>query len=178
MDLADAKIATVSAPSTVAAQGLFRSVIAQYGRAMRIAGVVEEREAATQQGRTCRAGQLRSLTDNALYPMFQELGPGEAGCDLHGGNVGFASAMVRGDIAAGCDLVILSKFGKLEADGQGLADTFAAAADAGVPVLTRIPPAYEAAWFARIGARTVRLPAELEAIQDWLRAIGLPPPAI
>ena len=46
-----------------------------------------------------------------------------------------AAAAVRRDIAAGCDLVVLSKFGKLEAGGGGLRDAFGAAIEAGVPVL-------------------------------------------
>jgi hypothetical protein len=158
----------------VAAQDLFRRIVAEYSGAATIAGVVEEREMAMQ-GRTCRAGRLRSLPDNRLYPMFQELGPGEAGCDLQEPSVATACDAVRRDIAAGCDLAVLSKFGKLESTGHGLFGAFAAAIEAGVPVLTLIPPHHAPAWSARLGVGTVPVPAEIGAIRDWLGSLGVPP---
>ncbi|MGH7074022.1 MAG: DUF2478 domain-containing protein [Stellaceae bacterium] len=160
-------VATVHGSST-ATQQIFRTLLAEYGRSIRIVGVVEERDGPT--GRTCRAGRLRNVTDNVLYPMFEELPPGNAGCDLHGPNVTRACEAVRRDIAAGCDLVVLSKFGKLESTGQGLAAAFAAAVNAGIPLLTSVSPAYEEACAARVGARIVTIPAELDAVRDWLGA--------
>jgi hypothetical protein len=60
-----------------------------------------------------------------------------------------ACAAVCGDIAAGCDLVVLSKFGKLEAEnGSGLLAAFVAALESGVPVLTSVSPNRLAQWDA------------------------------
>lgn len=177
MDRAVAKVATLQTDQSMAVQEMFRRVVAEYGPVIRIAGVVEERETAARQGRTCRAGLLRNITDDVLYPMFQALAPGEAGCDLRGFKVTVACEAVRRDIAAGCDLVVLSKFGKLESAGEGLIGAFADAVEAGIPVLTLIPPAYEQAWSDRIGAAMVRIPAEIEAVRDWLAAVGVPRPA-
>jgi hypothetical protein len=54
-----------------------------------------------------------------------------------------AAGAVRRDIAAGCELVVLSKFGKLEAAGEGLAPAFKAALDARLPLLTSVSPLWK-----------------------------------
>ena len=49
--------------------------------------------------------------------MFIDLGSGSAACHLESAGVLAAAERVREDIAIGCDLVVLNKFGKLEAAG-------------------------------------------------------------
>jgi hypothetical protein len=56
-----------------------------------------------------------------------------------------AAVAVQRDITAGCDLVLLNKFGKLEIAGDGLASAFRAAITAGLPVLTSVSPAHDEA---------------------------------
>ena len=73
------------------------------------------------------------------------------------------------DIAAGCDLVVLSKFGKLEAAGCGLAEAFTATFAAQLPLLTSVSPALEAAWQAFAPPLFDIFPAEAEAIERWWR---------
>ena len=57
--------------------------------------------------------------------MFNDLGSGSTTCHLESACVLAAAERVREDIATGCDLVVLNKFGKLEAACGGLRDTFA-----------------------------------------------------
>jgi hypothetical protein len=65
---------------------------------------------------------------------FRDLeAPGVAMCHFDGVGAVAAAATAQSDIAAGYDLVLLSKFGKLEAAGDGLASAFRAAR---VPLLT------------------------------------------
>lgn len=47
--------------------------------------------------------------------MFKDPGPGSMAYHLDENGVARAAEAVRRDLAAGCDLVLLSKFGKLEA---------------------------------------------------------------
>ena len=49
--------------------------------------------------------------------MFNDLGSGSAACHLESAGVLAAAERVREDIAIGCNLVVLNKFGKLEAAG-------------------------------------------------------------
>lgn len=74
--------------------------------------------------RFCSAGYFRNLTTGELFSVFEDLGPGSADCHLEETGTVAAAAAVREDIAAGCDLVILSKFGKMEAVGEELLGAF------------------------------------------------------
>lgn len=164
------KIAIVRGRSTAAAQKVFQDVIERWGPQIRIAGLIEERNNAD--GRVCRAGQLRSIADNVLYSMFQIATDGTAGCDIETTGLSSASDAVCRDVAAGCDLVILSKFGKLEAAGQGLRTAFAASVEAKVPLLTYVPSTLDQAWESFAGSHAAVVPAEPLAIDDWLRSLG------
>jgi hypothetical protein len=78
---------------------------------------------------------------------------------------------VRHDIAAGCDLVLLSKFGKLEADERGLFGAFQAALDAHIPLLTSVSPAFEEPWKRLAGQSFIILPADPDAIGVWWQPV-------
>ncbi len=102
--------------------------------------------------------------------MFEELGSSSKACHLYPAGVLSATAAVQRDIANGCDFALLSKFGRLEAEGSGLVDAFTAAVEAGVPVLTSVSPAFEPA-LTRYAAPSFRwVGADIGAIEDWMRA--------
>ena len=109
-----------------------------------MAGLVAESHGLADRHR--QAGYLRNLTTGARFSIFHDLGPGVAMCHLDGVGAVAAAAAVRSDIAAGCDLVLLNKFGKLEIAGDGLASAFRAAITAGLPLLTSVSPAHDEAW--------------------------------
>lgn len=161
--------AVQGAPSSLA-QDILRVLVARWRPFARIGGVIEEGHGL--ENRSCSAGRLRSIADGRSYPIFQDLGPGSAACHLDGSGAVSASEAVRQDIAAGCDLVVLSKFGKLEAAGTGLAPAFGAAIEAGVPVLTSVSPAFEAAWARFAAPLSIALPADPERIEAWWRDVS------
>jgi hypothetical protein len=163
------RIAVVQGASTTSAQRLFQDIIERWSPQIRIGGMIETRNSAD--GRTCRAGQLRNIADNVLYPMFQEAGR-DAVCDLEDAGLHAAAEAVSHDVAAGCDLTILSKFGKLEAAGQGLRPAFTTAIHANIPLLTYVPLAIYRVWKSFVGSRVAVLPAEALAVDDWLRSLG------
>jgi hypothetical protein len=120
----------------------------------REAGVLAEHHGLAD--RACSAGFLRSILTSERFPIFRDLGPGSTTCHLDERAMLSATEAVQQDIAAGCDLVLLNKFGKLEASNSGLADAFRAAIEGDVPVLT---PASESAWQAYATPPFVALPA-------------------
>ncbi|MBS0399033.1 MAG: DUF2478 domain-containing protein, partial [Proteobacteria bacterium] len=65
-----------------------------------------------------------------------------------------------------CDVVVLSKFGKLEAARSGLVTAFQAVIDAGTPLLTSVSNKHREAWKAFAPA-AIELPAEAAALQRW-----------
>lgn len=170
MDRASGRIAVVQGASSAIVQALFSDLVARWGRTIRIAGVIEDRDGPTE-GRTCRAGELRNIADGVRYPMFEILPPGATACDINDAKVTRACGAVLSDIALGCELVVLSKFGKLEAGGGGLMAAFRAAAAADIPILTCAAPATCKAWEYLAAPSAVVLPAEPAALDAWLRAV-------
>jgi hypothetical protein len=161
-------IAVVQGASSSTVQELFWSLAGRWRPAARLAGVLAEDHGLPD--RACSAGYLRSLADGSRYSIFQDLGPGSKTCHLAGDGAVAAAAAVRRDVAAGCDLVMQSKFGRLEADGGGLRDAFAAAIEAGVPVLTSVSPSYMAKWEAFATPLFAMLPPDARQIDAWWRS--------
>jgi hypothetical protein len=162
-------IAVVQGAPGPVVQDIFRGLIDRWRSSARLAGVIAEHHGLAD--RACSAGFLRNISTGEMFPIFQDLGPGSTACHLDGGSMLPATEAVRRDIAAGCDLVLLSKFGKLEADRSGLLDAFSAAMEANVPVLTSVSPAFEVAWAKFAAPLFVTLPADPDRIDAWWRAI-------
>ncbi|HET9149952.1 MAG TPA: DUF2478 domain-containing protein [Alphaproteobacteria bacterium] len=163
------RIAVVRGAPSAAIQELFRTLVARWRPAARIAGVVAEEHGLPD--RTCRAGYLRSIVSGARYSIFQDPGPGAEGCHVEAEGALFASLAVEHDILDGCDLAVLSKFGKLEAAREGLAGAFHVALTAKVPLLTSVSPALERAWTEFPAPRFDVLPAEIGSIETWWRGV-------
>jgi hypothetical protein len=163
------KIAVIQGAPGVQVQALLATLADHWRRSARLAGVVAEDHGLAD--RACSAGYLRSLRDDRRFAMFQDLGPGSAGCHLDAAGVTEAADAVQRDIAHGCDLVVLSKFGKLEANGGGLRDAFSAAIDAGIPILTSVSAALEEPWQRFAAPMFALVPADAERIEAWWREV-------
>ena len=87
-------------------------------RGARIAGLIETFDDMFEQAR--QAVQLQNIRGGKIYPLFQNLGPMAVACHLQGAGIVAACVDICAEIEAGCDLVILSKFGQLEALRSGL----------------------------------------------------------
>ena len=169
MDESAKLVAVVRGASNVEIQDIFRALVDQWGPYVRLAGVVAESHGLAD--RVCQAGFLRNLTNGARFSTFNDLGPGVPACHLDEVGAVAAAEAVRDDIAAGCDLVLLNKFGKLEAAGDGLTGAFRAALAARLPLLTSVSPAHDAAWRQFAHGDFAVLPADATAIDLWRRAI-------
>jgi hypothetical protein len=170
MDLA--RIAVVQGASNATIQDMFHTLVRRWTASARLAGVLAETHGLAD--RSCSAGYLTSVRGGERFPIFQDLGPGSTECHLDGGGMLVATESVRRDIEAGCDLVLLNKFGKLEVANAGLADAFRAAIEADVPVLTSVSPAHMTAWSAFAAPLFVILPPEADEIDAWWQAVRPP----
>lgn len=170
MERLEDAVAVVQGMPSSRVQDIFRSFVSRWRQSARIAGVIEESHGLTD--RACSAGRLRSIAGEGSYPIFQDLGPGSAVCQLEESGAASACRAIRQDIAAGCDLVLLSKFGKLEAGGSGLTPAFIAAIKARVPLLTSVSPAFQAAWARFAEVWFVSLPPDLDGIEKWWRSVS------
>lgn len=169
-------IAVVQGASSEAIQRLFADLLDAPWRPARLAGVIEVTTMRGDEGHEpCGVEVLRSVADGRDYALFQDLGPGSTACALDPAGVAEACAAVCRDIAAGCDLVVLSKFAKLEAEtGSGLMGAFGAALEAGVPILTAVSPGRRESWDAFAAPYYEVLGPDLADIAAWWAAQSRP----
>lgn len=170
----DAAVAGDASPAPVAALGgasgaEIQRLLADFaarraGEGLRVAGVIEETACADG---ACGSLVLRDLAGAGRIPISQDLGPGSTACNLDPGGLAAACGLVQAAIAAGADLVILSKFGKVEADRHGLVEAFQDAIAAELPVVTSVAPPLAEAWAAFAGPLSAPVAATSAALEAW-----------
>jgi hypothetical protein len=164
------RIVGVQGDTTLRVQALLGSLAHQWqARGLRIAGIVEEHSGEERSGDGCKSATgtvLRNLASGARYRLYQDLGPLSTACCLDPGSVSEACQAILDDIAAS-DLVVLSKFGKLEAERNGLMDAFIAAVEHDRPVLTAVSPAFSERYLEFVGPWGSLAPPEEELLHAW-----------
>ena len=148
---------------------LQRFAIMRAADGLRVAGVVEISEC-KREGGGCKNFSVRNLSSGETISISQDLGAGSEACSLDPGGLVRACGCVEEAISAGADIVILSKFGKLEAARGGLADAFRAAMFADIPVVTVVPPVVADEWERFAGPLSQFVEARTEALEDWWRS--------
>jgi hypothetical protein len=154
-------LAVTGAPNTTIQALLLTSARRWQQAGQRVVGVVEVPSSAGVGHR------LEDLATGAQYEIYQELGLGSGACRLCGSGIIEACESLCRQIAAGCDLVVISKFGKLESARSGLIAAFSAAIVAEKPILTAVAPSFAEAW-QRFASSLFSLAApDEEAIEAW-----------
>ncbi|MCC7254035.1 MAG: DUF2478 domain-containing protein [Hyphomicrobium sp.] len=159
-----------------AAGGTIQDLLATLARrwtaaGRRVVGVIEE----TAEGVPKRNGAatLRNLRTGALYDIYQDLGPLSQACCLDARGFAEACQNVVDDLAD-ADVVVLSKFGKLEAERGGLLAAFTAAASLEKPVITAVSPVFSDCYLAFVGPFGAIVPPDEESLHTWGQAPLLP----
>jgi len=131
----------------------------------RIGGVVQRN---LKDGAGCQIGmQAIDLMTGREISICQPLGSGAMACKLDSAGLAEAAVAVTRAIAADVDLVVVNKFSKQEAAGDGLRDELADAIAAGIPVLTAVPDKCLAAWNAFTGGIGTSLLCERGVVEGW-----------
>jgi hypothetical protein len=159
-------IAALQGASGATIQALLADFAGQMkSQKLKVAGLVEVATRCDEGG--CGALAVRDLSTGELIPISQDLGPGSTACNLDPGGLAAACAAVERAVAAGADLIVLSKFGKLEAARSGLNDAFRAAFAAGLPIATAVSPAVAQEWLAFVGDYSEFVNADRDALDAW-----------
>ncbi|RTL86150.1 MAG: DUF2478 domain-containing protein [Hyphomicrobiales bacterium] len=132
---------------------------------LRVAGVVEISPCEAD-GR-CKSLSVRNLASGEIYPISQELGRGSEACNLDPSGLALACGVIEDAIERGVDLVVLSKFGKLEAARSGLCDAFRAAMLADIPVITAVSSSAAEDWGRFAGELAQSVDARIDALEEW-----------
>ena len=105
-----------------------------------------------------------------MIKFSQDLGAGSTACNLGPSGLAQACEAVERAIEDGADVVVLSKFGKLEAARGGLCDAFRAAILADLPIITTVSPLLAEEWAQFAGPLSNKVPATMDALGAWWTA--------
>lgn len=139
-----------------------QAFIAARAGALRKAGLNVVGVAGEEHGlpdRSCGAGFLRDVASDRRFAIYLDEPAAGRTCHIDAEGVAAACACVLPQIAD-ADLVVLNKFGKLEAAGEGLRPVLDAARQAGKPVLLAVSDRHADAF------RTLEPDAETIAPED------------
>ena len=111
---------------------------------------------------------LVDIDTGTEYPVSQPLGRESTGCRADPQGFARASEVLRRALADAADLVIVNRFGSLEAEGGGFRGELLDILSSDVPLLTAVSARNLAAWQDFTGGAAAALPARKDAVQAWL----------
>jgi hypothetical protein len=117
---------------------------------------------------------LENLSTGEIVALAEHRGRQARGCRLDIRELTGLAERVERSLRNGrpC-LLVVNKFGKIEADGGGLRDALAEAVNLGIPALVGVSVRNLDRWRAFAGAFAIELPAAAAALATWLDVHGL-----
>lgn len=162
------KVAAIVGGDGTPTQALLSDAVAAWRAAgVKVGGVIAETHGIPD--RTCGAGLLRDIATGKSYKIYFLTAPSNTACHLDASGVEAAGDGLLNQLKDS-DVIVLSKFGKLEAMHQGLALAFDAAVAAGKPVLTTVSEKQRDAWRA-YAPEAATLPPDAHALQAWWQSV-------
>jgi hypothetical protein len=143
---------------------LSEAVALMQARGLRLAGTVRAMPVNTN-AHPCDT-DIRILPDGPLHRISQPLGQGSRGCRLDTGAIEGVAADVEARLA-GCDVLVVNKFGKQECLGRGLRPAIVRALDLGVPVIVGVNGLNLQAFLEFVDGLATRLDARAACVAAW-----------
>ena len=131
----------------------------------RLGGIVQ-RNLRDEDGHLIGMGVV-DLMSGRQISICQPLGRGATACKLDPGGLAEAAQAVTRAIAQDVALIVINKFSRQEATGQGLRSEIAAAIVAGVPVLTAVPERCFDSWTQFTGDHGTTLLCARHVLDQW-----------
>lgn len=119
----------------------------------------------------CATRTLLDLDTGDIYPISENLGSGSTSCCLDPGALIAAAVVLHRARGAEPDLIVVNRFGILEADGKGFAQEMLDFMAQDVPLLTVVSETYLDAWRIFTGGLAQELPPERDALYAWARSL-------
>lgn len=111
---------------------------------------------------------LQDLVSGRRTLLFDDRGSGASGCRLDVGALLEAAMEVERSLENNPALLVLNKFGKIEAEGGGMCGVMAKALERGIPVVIGVPARNLEAWRNFADEFSTELPGNLDRIARWL----------
>ena len=157
------RIAGIPIPAGGAVDPLLARLVAELrAEGLRLVGFL--------QGRLPDGGMaVEDLAGGRLIGITQRLGPGSQGCRLDPQGLAEAAVLALHALDGGADLLVIPRFAKAEAEGQGFRAVIEKACAMQVPVLAAVRTDFAAAWDEFTGGLARPLPPEPQVILNWCR---------
>lgn len=133
----------------------------------RVRGLVQQ----SQSGLDKKATVLVDLDKGTCFPLFQNLGTGAGSCSIDQSSMAAASIVLRNALDEKPDLVIVNRFGAMEAEGKGFADEMLALMSEEIPLLTVVRESWSFDWRCFIGGAGTQLEPSLNALEAWFSGV-------
>lgn len=160
------KLACVVAARSIEVQNVFAQLAMTWrASGINVVGAISEPHGLPD--RACGAGILRDIGSGEPYSIYLQTAPIGTSCHIDIAGVERASAVVLDQVSS-ADIVVLSKFGKLEVTGRGLATVFQAAMAASKPILTSVADKHSTAWQS-FAPDATSLTLDEEVIDAWVK---------
>jgi nucleoside-triphosphatase THEP1 len=131
---------------------------------VRVGGLLQDSK--VDEGSRCASLQLEDIATGRRVPIFENRGAETRGCRLDPAGLVQAAFWLPQAIEAGPDVLFVNRFGRQEADGNGLVDEIAAAILADIPVVVAVGAALLPEWVAYSGDRGTRL-EDADELEAW-----------
>ena len=115
--------------------------------------------------------RLLALPSGEIIPLAHDFGTPTSACHADFGQFSAARRTLAAALTCGADLVIINRFGRMEAEGHGFADDIRAALDADVPVLVAVPEQRFMAWTRFSHGMGVKLACARAPLEAWWRGV-------
>jgi hypothetical protein len=152
--------------------------LAGWGYALRaaglsVAGLVQLNTFERDPGKCDMA--VEELFSGTVLQLSEDRGKEASGCRLDRSILTQAAGLLLTALEEKPDILVLNKFGKVEAEGEGLRDALAKAVELGVPILVGVPFRNLDQWHLFAGDMAEECAVDSPQLQSWLQARGLLP---
>jgi hypothetical protein len=160
-------IAVIANHEGLDSQALLSKVTAGWlASGIKVAGVLAQNN---EVAGACSADFVRDLASGRLFSIHLDAPPAGKACHLDASGMEDAGAVLLAQIPA-ADIVVFSKFGKLEAMQGGLWPAFSATIAAGRPLLTTVSAKHVEAWKA-FAPEAAWIGGEPAKVAEWWHAV-------
>lgn len=144
------------------------------GEGIKVAGLVQLNTFVRDRTKCDMA--VEELFSGTILQLSEDRGRDARGCRLDRSVLAEAASFLLQALESKPDILVLNKFGKVEAEGGGLRDVLVAALDLGIPVLVGVPFRNIDQWRAFAGDLAQECQLGSCAIKSWLKVhkIGEP----
>jgi hypothetical protein len=115
---------------------------------------------------------VEELYSRTIFNLSEDRGPAAKGCRLDHTRLTEAAGLLNQALGKDLDLVVLNKFGKVEAEGGGLRDALGHAVARGLPLIVGVPYRNLDQWRNFAGGMADECEVSQPAILRWLAARG------